>query len=135
MTHIVKEFIEQSITYIDHEDYFSTFMLWYKEYSDSKHDRELFEELFFIFDSAGIDLRGDSLSDRKLIIKEQMFSYIDNVLQNTDVEEVTFPLVIKHLKSNLGFSLVTLNEFFKEVGNNIATIHNVRLEPFKIIRK
>lgn len=135
MTHIVQEFIEQSITYIDQEDYFSTFMLWYKEYSDSKHDKALLEELFFIFDQAGIALREESLSDRALIIKEQMFSYIDNVLQNTVVDEVTLPIVNRHLKSSLGFSLVTLNEFFKEVGNNIATVHNVRLEPFKIVRK
>lgn len=135
MTHIVQEFIEQSITYIDQEDYFSTFMLWYKEYSDSKHDKALLEELFFIFDQSGIALREESLSDRALIIKEQMFSYIDNVLQNTDVDEVTLPTVNRHLKSSLGFSLVTLNEFFKEVGNNLATVHNVRLEPFKIVRK
>ena len=135
MTHIVQEFIEQSITYIDQEDYFSTFMLWYKEYSDSKHDKALLEELFFIFDQAGIALREESLSDRALIIKEQMFSYIDNVLQNTDVDEVTLPIVNRHLKSSLGFSLVTLNKFFKEVGNNLATVHNVRLEPFKIVRK
>ena len=135
MTHIVQEFIEQSITYIDHEDYFSTFMLWYKEYSDSKHDKALLEELFFIFDQAGIALREESLSDRALIIKEQMFSYIDNVLQKTVVDEVTLPIVNRHLKSSLGFSLVKLNELFKEVGNNIATVHNVRLEPFKIVRK
>ena len=135
MTHIVQEFIEQSITYIDQEDYFSTFMLWYKEYSDSKHDKALLEELFFIFDQAGIALREESLSDRALIIKEQMFSYIDNVLQNTDVDEVTLSIVNRHLKSSLGFSLVTLNKFFKEVGNNLATVHNVRLEPFKIVRK
>lgn len=135
MNHIIKEFIEESINYIEHQDYYSAFMLYYKEYSDSNPDRKLFEELFFIFDSAGIDLRGESLSDRTLIIKEQMFSYIDNILNNTIIEEVTFPLVTRHLKSNLGFSLVTLNELFKEVGNNLATVHNIRLEPFKIIRK
>ena len=137
MKEIVKAFIEDNINLLENEEYYEVFSLWYYHYSGDTtyHDQENMSELFSIFNKAGIDLEAKSLYDRKQVICEQMYEYIEDVLTNDPTTLIVdLPNVIKHLNSKLNISLIDLNKIFKDVAKHILPSHNVRLEPFKIVR-
>lgn len=137
MKELVKSFIEDNIYLLEKEEYYEAFSLWYYHYSGEStyHDRENMSELFSIFNKAEIDLEAKSLYDRKQVIGEQMYEYIEDVLNNDPTfVSIDLPTVIKHLNSKLNISLIELNSIFKDVAKHIMPSHNVRLEPFKIVR-
>ena len=64
-----------------------------------------------------------------------MYDIMDNILTNDlEVTRITLPDIVKSLNSKLQVSLVALNEMFKLATSDIAKVHNVRREPFKVIR-
>lgn len=137
MRAVVKEFIEDTIFLVECEDYYELFTLWYLHYVEEGHskDYENLNELFNVFDSAGIDLFHASERARKDIIAEHMYEYIYDILDNDPTAvEIPLPDVIKHLNSKLHISLIDLNNIFKQVGQHIQGSFNVRIEPFKIVR-
>ena len=138
MTHHVQEFIESTIDLIDKKEYHEVFTIWYLHYYDGEglgKDYQNLQELFNVFDAADIDLYVDSEKDRKDIITEHMYDYIDDILSNdSDVSEITLPEVIKHLNSKLGISLIDLNNLFKDVTQRLSARYNIIRLPFKIQR-
>lgn len=137
MKEIVKSFIEDTMYLLEKEEYYEAFSMWYHHYcgDTQSHDYDYLNELFSIFRTAGIDLEAKSLYDRKQIVGEQMYEYIEDVLTNDSTTlSVDLPNVIRHLNSKLHISLIDLNNIFKDVAKHIMPSHNVRLEPFKIVR-
>ena len=111
---------------------------WYFHYYDgegTRSDSQNLQELFNVFNAADIDLYVDSEKDRKDIITEHMYDYIDDILSNdSDVSEITLPEVIKHLNSKLGISLIDLNNLFKDVTQRLSARSDIIRLPFKIQR-
>lgn len=136
MTDNVKKFIEQNINLLENKKYYNAFTLWYLHYYDAKTDTASLNELFRVFRTAEIDLDKESEEARKQIIKERMLDYIDNVLEfDPNITFITLPDVLQNLRSRLDVRLTTLNNLFKECYNDLANLHNIELQPFKIVRK
>lgn len=139
MTHHVQEFIESTIDLIEKQEYHEVFTIWYIHYYDGSglgKDYQNLQELFNVFNTAGIDLYADSEEARKDIIAEHMYDYLDHVLANdSDVSEITLPEVIKHLNSKLSISLIELNNLFKEVSSSLSGRYDITRLPFKIQRR
>ena len=138
MTHHVQEFIESTIDLIDKKEYHEVFTIWYLHYYDGEglgKDYQNLQELFNVFNAADIDLYADSEKARKEIIAEHMYDYIEDVLSNdSDASEITLPVVIKHLNSKLGISLIDLNNLFKDVTQKLSARYDIIRLPFKIQR-
>ena len=138
MRAIVKEFIEATVDLIDSEEYYEMFTLWYFQFVEEGHSKDYvnLDELFKVFDSAGIDLFHASEHARKDVIAEHMYEYIYDILDNDPtIVEIKLPDVIKHLNSKLYISLIDLNKIFKQVAQHIQSSFDVRIAaPFKIVR-
>ena len=138
MTHHVQEFIESTIDLIEKKEYHEVFTIWYLHYYDgegTRNDSQNLQELFNVFNAADIDLYVDSEKDRKDIITEHMYDYIDHILSNDpDVSEITLPEVIKHLNSKLGINLIDLNNLFKDVTQRLSARYDIIRLPFKLQR-
>ena len=136
MTHHVQEFIESTIDLIEKQEYHEVFTIWYLHYTNGKFsskDSENLEELFKVFESAGIDLYNESEDARKDIIAEHMYDYVDDVLNNDpDAYEITLPDVLRQLNSRLSISPIELNNIFKNTARKISKTHNIIILPFKI---
>lgn len=132
----VKEFIEKSIKYIEAEDYYKAFDLWYEDAAGLPKDIDYLDlrELFSVFSQVGIELEKDSLAARQNVIDQKMYDYMDAALEITNVYEITLPTVLKSLDSDLEVSLIKRNEIFKEVANRLKAIHDITIAPFRIKR-
>ena len=139
MTHHVKEFIESTIDLIEKQEYHEAFTIWYLQYYNGDGfggDSQNLQELFKVFETAGIDLYGESEEARKDIIAGLIYDYLDEILTNDpDVYEIQLPQVIKYLNSRLDVRLITLNELFKSAASKLSTKHDIILQPFKVIRR
>ena len=63
MTHHVQEFIESTIDLIEKQEYHELFTIWYHHYYNGDglgRDYGSLQELFKVFEAAGIDLYNDS---------------------------------------------------------------------------
>lgn len=136
MNSVVKNFIELTITDIENKSYTQLFSEWYDNHScvNKTADYNNLNDLFEVFQSVNIDLYHESETARKSIIAEHMFVYIDNLLRDPYVEEVSLPQIINHLNSKLAINLIDLNNIFKEVAKRISGKHKVLIVPFKIKR-
>lgn len=137
MTEVVKEFIEATITDLEREDYHEAFLIWYNHFTvgTRANDYANLDELWKVFEGAGIDLYNKSVVAREDIIIEKMYDYMDGVLtDDPDALVITLPDIIKSMKSDLYVSLNRRNDLFKLAANKVAQYHKVVLEPFKIRR-
>lgn len=137
MRAIVKEFIEATITDLEAQNYYEMFTVWYNHFVESpkNKDRDNLSELFKIYQNAGLDIYRASEAARKNILVEHMYDYIDDALTyNSTITHIDLPDVIKHCDSDLEISLIDRNELFKEAAKRAQATHNIRLEPFKIVR-
>lgn len=139
MTHHVKEFIESTIDLLEKKEYHEAFTIWYLQYYDGEGlggDYQNLQELFKVFETAGIDLYGESEEARKDIIAGLIYDYLDEILTyDPDVYEIHLPQVIKHLNSKLDVRLTTLNELFKDAASKLSTKHDIILQPFRVVRR
>lgn len=138
MNETVRKFIEEQISYIDAEDWNNLFTMWYLHYADQEgwKDSENINQLFSVFEKAGIPLASVSEPARQDIIYAYMYQYIDDVLtDDPDVAEITMVTVVNKLSSRLDVRLIDLNKIFKEVAQEIAKVHNIEVRPFRILRK
>ena len=137
MREIVKDFIEATITALEAEDYYEMFTVWYNHFVESpkSKDRDNLSELFIVYQNAGLDIYRASEEARKNILVEHMYDYINDALTyDPTITHVDLPDVIKHCASDLEISLIDRNELFKEAAKRAQATHNIRLEPFKIVR-
>ena len=138
MTEAVRKFIEEQISYIDAGDWNNLFVVWYLHYADPnrRRDEENLDELFRVFETAGVALHSESEQIRKDILHAYMYQYIDAVLtDDPDVKEITMPSVVNKLASKLDVRLTQLNVIFKAVAPEIALMHDIEIQPFRILRK
>ena len=138
MRAVVKEFIEDTIDLIDAQEYHELFTLWYLHYTEEGRigDRDNLTELFHVLEKAGINIYKASEYARKEIIAEHMYEYIYDILDtDPDISTIELPTVVGALRSKLDVSLIDLNNIFKQVGQHIQGSFDVRLDPFKIVRK
>ena len=113
----VKNFIEQNIDLIEHESYSELFTLWYLQYykADFVDDAILLGEVFDTLQSAGINIRYDSLEIRKDIIRDIYHDYIiDTFQREAETQTITFVGATNDLNSRLYLNLIELKKLFLE---------------------
>ena len=116
MTDNVKQFIEENITTIEHEDWQKLFDDWYFRYSmrNVEVDYKQLQELFQIFSASGINLRKQSELARESLIVKYMQEYIEEQ-QFLEEEAVTWAGAVNSLRSRLGIHLIDTNKLFRSV--------------------
>ena len=138
MTDLVKEFIEETIRYIETGKYHEVFTIWYNNYSyDKKHDYQNLTELFQVFEKADLNVYAKSEAARKDIIYEHMLDYIEDILNNDpSVTDITLPDVIRHLNSDLYIGLIDRKNLFKDICKKLLKQRNdITTGPLRITRK
>ena len=135
MYEIIKDFIENNISYIETENWEYLFMEYYENYSnlvDTYMDARQLTDLFNVFEECGIPLEDASREARFRVIENAMAGYIDGTFKNnTDIESISMTKCVNQLYSRLNLRLAELRQCFEHAADSLPEYERRTLTVYR----
>lgn len=126
MTEFIKEFIEENIHFIEHDEWRYVFLNWYNSAEDIwPDDGDEFKQFISILLDAGIDPVLDEIESVLYDEVEIMMDAEKNSFMNTN-HHISIFQVMNKLESRLGYD----EQDIKKIMNNIATKLGMRYTDY-----
>lgn len=126
MTEFIKEFIEENIHFIEHDEWEYVFLNWYNSAEDIwPDDNDEFKQFISILLDAGIDPALDKIESVLYDEIEFMMDAEKNSFLNTD-HHISIFQVMNKLNSRLGYN----EQDIKKIMNNIASKLGMRYTEY-----